>query len=119
MSFLNKPIFTCVQKKTYENTVRKGKIARKRAISPFPTVFCTLLYTVCHFYQILNIHLQTVSVWNTLKFVDWKRVNHLPVDKIFASSKLKAYVDDDKRNVDKTLTLSSIVWITLWENEKW
>ena len=32
-----------MQYKSFENPVGKGEIARKRAISPFPTVFSTLL----------------------------------------------------------------------------
>ena len=34
---------TFLQYKSLENTVGEGEIARKRAISPFPTVFPTLL----------------------------------------------------------------------------
>ena len=36
-------IFTCLQYKSFKYAVGKGEIARKRAISPFPTVFSTLL----------------------------------------------------------------------------
>ena len=32
-------VVTCLQYKSFENTVQKGKIARKRAISPFPSLF--------------------------------------------------------------------------------
>ena len=30
--------------------------------------------TFCHFHQIENCHLQTLSVWKSLKFVNWERV---------------------------------------------
>ena len=33
--------------------------------------------TTCHFYQIWNCRLQTLSVWRGLKFVVWERVNLL------------------------------------------
>ena len=36
------PVFTCLQNKSFENTVGKGEIAL-RAISPFPTVFSNCL----------------------------------------------------------------------------
>ena len=36
-------VFTCQEYKSFENTVGKAEIARKPAISPFPTVFSTLL----------------------------------------------------------------------------
>ena len=35
--------FDAPGKKAFENTVGKGEIARKRAISPFPTVFSSRL----------------------------------------------------------------------------
>ena len=42
--FPNKPmVFTCLQYKSFRNTVGKGEMARKQAISPFSTVFSTLL----------------------------------------------------------------------------
>ena len=44
------------------------------AISPFPTVFSTLLENFRHFYQIQNCRLQTLSVEKRLKLVMWERV---------------------------------------------
>ena len=44
--------------------------------SPFPTVFSTSLKNFfCFFQQILNCSLQTLSVWKSLKFVVWERVD--------------------------------------------
>ena len=41
------------------------------AISPFPTVFSTCWIAFCHFRQIWNCRLQTLSVWKSLKYVGW------------------------------------------------
>ena len=43
-----------------------------------------------------------LSIWKSLKFVVWGRVNPLPDDKISDFSKLKAFADD-KMNVAKMM----------------
>ena len=56
-SFPNKALFfKCLQKKSFENTVEKGEIARKGAISPsLHRLPCQpFLRTFCHFHQIYN-----------------------------------------------------------------
>ena len=38
-------------------------------------MFSTLLENFCQFHQIRNCHLQTFSIWKSLKFVVWEGVN--------------------------------------------
>ena len=58
----------------FENTVGKGEIARNEQFLLFPQCFLSIWRTFCHFHQIWNCRLQTLSVWNSLKFVVWERV---------------------------------------------
>ena len=52
--------FMCLQYNSIENTIGKGEIAR--AISPFPTVFITLLENFLPCSLNLNCRLQTIAV---------------------------------------------------------
>ena len=54
------PGFTCLQYKSFKYTLAKREIARN-----------------CHFHQIQNCCLQFLSVWKSLKFVVWERVNRI------------------------------------------
>ena len=63
--FPNKPWFSHVCSTSLLKTL-KGKIACNKCFSPYRTF--------CHFQQIQNC-LQTLSVWKSLKFVLWERVN--------------------------------------------
>ena len=65
----------CLQYKSFENTLRKGEIARNEQFLPFLQCFPPIWRSFCLFLHIWNCHLQTVSVWNILKFVVWERVN--------------------------------------------
>ena len=67
-------VFTCLQYKTFENTVGKGEIARNEQFLLFPQCFLSVWRTFCHFYQIQSCRLQTLSVWKSLKFVVWEKV---------------------------------------------
>ena len=67
-------VFTCLLYKTFENTVGKGEIARYKQFLLFPQCFLPILRTFCHFHRIWYCHLQTFSVWKSLKFVVWERV---------------------------------------------
>ena len=58
-----------------ENTVGKGEIARNKQFLPFPQCFLPVWRTFCHFHQIQNCRLQTLSIWKGLKFVLWEKVN--------------------------------------------
>ena len=61
----------------FENTVGKGEIARNKQFLLFPQCFLPVWITFCHFRQICNCHLQTlsleetVSIWTSLKSVVW------------------------------------------------
>ena len=70
-------VFTCLQYKSFENTVDKGEIARNEQFFLFPQCFQPLWRTFPHFHSIQNCHLQTLSVWKGLKFVVWERVKHI------------------------------------------
>ena len=59
---------------SFGNIVRKGEIARNKQFLLFPPCFLPIWRTSCHFYQIWNGHLQTLSVWKRLKFIKWERV---------------------------------------------
>ena len=67
----------CLQYKSFENTVGKGEIARNEQFLLFPQCFLPILRTFHHFHQLLNRRLQTLSIWKSLKFVVWERVNRL------------------------------------------
>ena len=69
-------VFTCLQCKSFENTAGKGEIARNEQYLLFPQCFLPIWRTFCHFHQIKNCRLQTLSVWNSLKFVVCERVNN-------------------------------------------
>ena len=57
--------------KPFENTVGKGEIARNEQFFLFPQCFLPVWIAFCHFRQIWNCCLQTLSVWSSLKFVVW------------------------------------------------
>ena len=46
----------------------------KEKLPLFPQCFLPVWRTFCHFHQIWNCRLQTLSVWKSLKFVVWERV---------------------------------------------
>ena len=66
-------VFTYLQYNSFENTVGKGEIACNKFLL-FPQCFLLVCRTSCHFHQALNCHLQSLSVWNSLKFVVWEMV---------------------------------------------
>ena len=77
--FPNKPWFlhvcstcTCILK-----TLGKREIAHNEQFLLFPKCFPPFWRIFCHFNQIQNYHLQTLSFWKSLKFVVWERVNPL------------------------------------------
>ena len=73
--FQNKPlVFTCLQNKSFENIEGKEENAHNVQFLLFPQCFPPFWITFFHFHQIQNCHLQTLSVWNSLKFVGWERV---------------------------------------------
>ena len=60
-------VFTCLQYKSFENTVGKG------AISPFPTEFSTFLENFLSISSNLKLY-KTLSIWKSLQFVVWEKV---------------------------------------------
>ena len=97
--FPNKPWFcrTCLQYKTFENTVGKGETVRNEQFLLFPQCFLSVWRTFFHFNQIWNCRLQTLSVWKSLKFVMWERVN-LGTVKICSSGRELNFAGDSKNN---------------------
>ena len=108
-------VFTCLQYKSFENTVGKGEIARNEQFLLFPQCFLPVWRTFCHFHKIRHCRLPTVSVWKSLKFVDWERVkqiqlwfmgiceirkfvskrcNFLIKNKVLDQSKFESFIDD-------------------------
>ena len=61
-------LLTPLGNKPLENTVGKGDIARSEQYLLFPQCFYLFWKTFCHFRQIWNCRLQTLSVWKSLKF---------------------------------------------------
>ena len=70
-------IILFIVNKPFENTVGKGEIAHDEQFLLYPQCFLSIWITFCHFRQIRNCRLQTVSVWKGLKFVIWQWVNLL------------------------------------------
>ena len=68
-------VFNCLQYTSFENTMGKGEIARNEQFLFFPQCFLHFLKIFCHFHQIWNCRLRTLSVWKRLKFVVRERAN--------------------------------------------
>ena len=60
--------FTCLLYKSFENTAGKGEIASDEQFLLFPQCFLPIWRTFCHYHQIENSHLQTLSIWKSLQF---------------------------------------------------
>ena len=67
-------VFTCLQYKSFKKTWGKGEIARNEQFLLFPQCFLPVWRTFFLFHQIRNCHLQTLSVWKSLRFVLWEKV---------------------------------------------
>ena len=87
LSCLDKPRFLRVCSTSLFKTLGKGEIALNEQFLLFPQCFLPFWRTFCHFHQIWNCRLQTLSVWKYLKFVVWERVNSVPNNKFLDSSK--------------------------------
>ena len=74
--FRNKPWFLRVCNRSLLKTQwEKGTIARNKQFLLFPQYFLSFWRTLFYFHQILKCRLQALSVWKSLKFVVWVRVN--------------------------------------------
>ena len=45
-------VFTCLQFKSFENTLGKGEIAHNEQFLLFPQCFLPIWRTLCHFHQV-------------------------------------------------------------------
>ena len=61
-----------------ENTVGKGESARYEPFLLCTQRFLSILENILPFSSNPNRCLQTFSVWKSLKFVIWERVNKIP-----------------------------------------
>ena len=68
-------VFMCLQFKSFENTVGKEEIAHNEQYLLFPQCFLPIWRTFCHFHQIKNCQLQTLTAWKGKKFVVWERID--------------------------------------------
>ena len=88
--FPNKPWFLHVCCTSLLKTLwEKKKLLVTSNFSFSDSVLCPFEKLFFHFHHIQNCRLQTLSVWKSLKFVVWERVN-----KVLVRSKLKAFTDD-------------------------
>ena len=69
-------LYVSLMQVLWKNTVGKGEIASNKQFLLFPWCFITVWQIFCHFNQIWNCRLQTLSVWKSLKFVVWDRINN-------------------------------------------
>ena len=67
-------VFTCLQYKSFENSVAKGEIARNEQFLLFRQCFLPFYRTFYHFHQNLNCRLKTLSVRKILKCDVWERI---------------------------------------------
>ena len=82
---------------SFENTVGKGEIACNKQFLLFPQCFLSFWKTFCHFHQIQNCRLQTLSVWMSLNFVIWERVNDKPITETMVCGKKRINHTAEKR----------------------
>ena len=104
----------CLLYKSFGNTEGKGKIARNEQFLLFQQCFLTIWRTFCHFHKIQNCHLQTPSVWNSLEFVFWQRVNPFPNKPWFlhvcSTSLMKTLWEKEKLLVTSNFSFSHSVF---------
>ena len=109
------PWFLLVWTMSFENTVGKGEVAHNEQFLLFQQCFLSLWRTLCHFLQIWNCYLQTLSVCKSLKFFTLERV------KFEFSFWLKIFIWILNAFPNEPLFLQP--WCrkilrTLWENEE-
>ena len=62
-----------LQCKSFENSEGKGELARHEQFLLFPQCFLPFQRTLPRFHELQTCPLQTLSVWESLKFVVWER----------------------------------------------
>ena len=85
--FPKRPWFLRICSTSLLKTLREEEKLLIRAFSPFPTVFSTGLEN----FKNQNCHLQTLSVWKSLKFVVWERVNFSHKLKVLLTLRKKGF----------------------------
>ena len=75
--FPNRPLFLRVCSTSLLKTQWKKKKLLVTSNFSFSQCFLPLKRALCHFHHVKSCHLQTLSVWKSLKFVIWERVKIL------------------------------------------
>ena len=75
--FPNKPWFLRVCSTSLLKTLWEKEKLLVTSNFSFSQWFLPICRTFCHFHPIWNCRLQTLSVWLSLKFVVWERVNSI------------------------------------------
>ena len=88
----------------------KGEIACNKQFLLFPQCFLPVWGTFCHFHQIWNSRLQTHSVWKSLKFVVWERVNQFLGFSLFYNPFLYIYKTIAILLQNHCQTFNTFVW---------
>ena len=97
-------VFTCLLKKSFENTIGKVGIVLNKQFFHFPQQFLHFLLV----FITENCCLKSLSVWKSLKFVTWERFNYsflqgstskvifnsLPKNKFLDWSKSETFAND-------------------------
>ena len=104
------PDFHMYASQDFENTAGKGEIALNEQFLLFPQCFLPIWKTFCHFHKILNCHMQTLSVWTTLKFIVWERVNTF--------TKKKFWTGPNCQHYRAKIMKSVFDWVEKWEKKK-
>ena len=60
----------------------RGEIARNEQFHLFSQCFLPNWRTLCHFHQVWNCRLQSLSVLTSLKFVVWERVKMVQIESL-------------------------------------
>ena len=90
----NLPLLLCVCSTSFENCVGKGEIALNEQFLLFSHCFLPFWRTFCHLYRIWNCHLQTLSVWKSLRLVALGLVNFFTKQQNFRSAQINPLPDD-------------------------
>ena len=78
--FPNKPWFLCVCSASLLKTLwEKDKLLVTSNLSFSPRCFLPVWRTFCHFHQIWNCSLRTLSLWKSSELVVWERVKQVAI----------------------------------------
>ena len=74
----------------------------------FPQCFLSVWRTFCHFRKVQNCRLQTLSIWESLNFVVWERVN------LHQATKWTSADNEIDLHVYTIQKLKLVFWEALW-----